>query len=114
MMLVRRPGFSLFGMCLAFAAILGVFTLSGWHSAMVNDADPVHASSIGQSQGEHNKADPDGPIHVVAHAIASIVGISLPQVATVTLVPVVRLWSPHTSFFRAGSDSSRLLRPPQG
>lgn len=111
---VRRPGFLLLGTLLAFAAILGVLTLSAWHSVMVNDADPVHAVSIGQSNGDHKNADPDGPIHVVAHATASIVSIAFPLIAAVMVTPVERLWSSLVSFFRDDSDPSGPLRPPQG
>lgn len=114
MMTVRRPGFALFGALLAFAAILGVVALSGWHSAMVDDSDPVHAVSIGQSDGDHKKADPDGPIHVVAHATASLVSIEAPPVATVLLGLVDQTWLPLVSRFRAGSDPSGPLRPPRG
>lgn len=114
MVTVRRPGFSLFGALLAFAAILGVFALSGWHSAMVDDADPIHAISIGQSDGGHNRVDPDGPIHVVAHATASLVSIEAQPVATVLLGLADEAWLPLVSSFRADSDPSGLLRPPQG
>lgn len=114
MMTVRRPGFSLFGALLAFAAILGVFALSSWHSAVVDDADPIHAVSIGQSDGGHNKADPDGPIHVVAHATASLVSIEAQLVATVLLGLADQAWLPFVSLLRAGSDPSGPLRPPQG
>lgn len=113
-MTVRRPGFSLFGALLSFAAILGVFALSSWHSAVVDDADPVHAVSIGQSDGGHNKADPDGPIHVVAHATASLVSIEGQPVATVIRGLADEAWLPFVSSFRADSDPSGLLRPPQG
>ncbi|GHH25937.1 hypothetical protein GCM10008023_39870 [Sphingomonas glacialis] len=114
MMTVRRPGFSLFGALLAFAAILGVFALSSWHSAVVDDTDPIHAVSIGQSNGRHKKADPDGPIHVVAHATASLVSIEAQPVATVLQGLADQAWLPFVTLFRAGSDPSGPLRPPQG
>lgn len=109
----RRSHFALFGALLAFAAILGISALSVWHSAMVNDADPIHAVSVGHIDGAPSKTDPDGPLHVLAHATGQFLSIDSQPATSVFAALVERVWTPLTAFFRDGSDPSGLLRPPQ-
>lgn len=114
MTMVRRPVFTLLAALLAFAAIFGVFALSGWHSAMVNDADPVHAVSIEHVDTASKQTDPDGPIHLVAHTIAQFLSIAVPATKSVFPALSERIWPLLVPFFRDGSDPSGILRPPQG
>lgn len=114
MTMVRRPGFTLLAALLAFLAILGVFALSGWHSAMVDDADPVHAVSIGHVDPAPDKADPDGPVHLVAHATAQFLSIGMAARPSAFPTRGERVWVPLVPSFRDGSDAAGILRPPQG
>lgn len=109
----RRPYFALLGALLAFAAMLGIASLSVWHSTMVNDADPIHAVSIGHVDSAASNTDPDGPLHVAAHATGQFLSID-PQSATTILATLPeRIWTPFTSLFRDDSAQSGLLRPPR-
>lgn len=109
----RRPYFALIGALLAFAAMLGMASLSVWHSTMVNDADPIHAVSIGHIDSAASKTDPDGPLHVAAHATGQFLSIDPLSATTVFEGLAERLWTPFTSLFRDGSAQSGLLRPPR-
>ena len=113
MMTVRRPGFALVGVLLALAAMLGVLALASWHSAMVNDADPVHAVSVRHLDGAPGEADPDGSLHVVAHATGQFLSVASLPATPVFSAPVARAWAPVTTFFQDDSDPSGLLRPPR-
>lgn len=110
---MRRPRFMLFGVLLAFTAMLGVLALAGWHSAMVNDADPVHPVSVRHVDSAPSQTDPDGPIHVVAHATGQLLPVASPPATPVFSAPVERAWAPIASSFHDDSDPSGLLRPPQ-
>lgn len=108
-----RPLFALLGALLAFAAMLGIASLSVWHSTMVNDADPIHAVSIGHVDGAASKSDPDGPLHVAAHATGQFLSINIQSATTVLASLTERVWTPFASPFRSGSTQFGLLRPPK-
>lgn len=112
-MTASRSRLALFGALLAFVAILGLSALSVWHSAMVNDADPVHAVSVGHIDGTAGTADPDGPLHVAAHATGQILPIANEQATTIFADRIERIWARFAAAFRSGSDPSSLLRPPR-
>lgn len=109
----RQPYFALLGTLLALAAMLGIASLSVWHSTMVNDADPIHAVSIGHVDSAPSNTDPDGPLHVAAHATGQFLSIDPHSATTILAALPERIWTPFTSLFRDGSAQSGLLRPPR-
>jgi hypothetical protein len=109
----RRPYFALLGALLAFMALLGISSLSVWHNAMVNDADPIHAVSVGHIESAESNSDPDGPLHVAAHATGQFLSIDIQSPATIFAAQAERVWTSFTSLFRDGSAQSGLLRPPR-
>lgn len=109
----RRSRFALIGALLAFAALLGISSLSVWHSTMVNDADPIHAVSVGHVDADAGKTDPDGPLHVVAHATGQFLSIDIQPATTVFAARAEQVWTLFKDAFRDGSAQSGLLRPPR-
>ncbi|QBM75942.1 hypothetical protein E2E30_09305 [Sphingomonas sp. AAP5] len=110
----RRSRSALLGAVLALVAMLGLIGLSGWHGAIVHDDDPVHAVSIEHSHGGSDQTDPDGPIHVLAHATGQLLTL---DAATATLRATVvsdRTWPTGIAGLLRGIGPSGLLRPPQG
>jgi hypothetical protein len=109
----RRSYFALLGALLAFVAMLGISSLSVWHSTMLNDADPIHAVSVGHIDSATSNPDPDGPLHVAAHATGQFLSIDTQSATTVLTTRAERIWIPFTSLFRDDSAQSSLLRPPR-
>lgn len=112
-MIARRSRLALFGALLAFAAMLGTSALSVWHSAMATDTDPVHAVSFDHVHIAAGDTDPDGPLHLVAHATGQFLSIASEPARSVLAGRMARVWTRLTVAFRNGSDPSGLLRPPR-
>ena len=98
----------------ALVAVLGLFALSGWHNAIVHDDDPIHVVSVEHDHGSSNQTDPDGPIHVLAHATGQWIGIAAPFHAPAALAIADRVWPSGDYCLRGGIEPSELLRPPRG
>ncbi|WP_343526197.1 hypothetical protein [Sphingomonas sp.] len=105
---------TLLGAVLALVAMLGLVALSGWHSAVVHDDDPVHVASVEHVHGSSQQADPDGPIHVLAHAMGQWIALAGPSATPMRFALVNRVWPIALYDLRAGIDPSELLRPPRG
>lgn len=110
---VRRSWFALLGAMLAIMAMLGLTALSTWHSAVVHDGDPIHAASIGRINGQQ-QPDPDGPIHVAAHATGQ--WLALAEQSAPSVFPMVSelTWAVCDVPFLNGREPAELLRPPRG
>ena len=107
---------ALFAAMLAMIAMLGIVTLSGWHSAIVHGHDPVRAASI---EHDHDRdatrtSDLDAPIHSLAHAAGEWVATAGPFAALMMSSVVGNAWPSADTSFSAGIDPSELLRPPRG
>jgi hypothetical protein len=116
MMTVSRSRSALFGAVLALVAMLGFAALSGWHSATIHDDDGVQATTIEHSH-EHadrdNNDDPDGPIHVAAHATGQGLALTGHAIAAFLRSGAEIAWISFDSLLRSGIDPSELLRPPR-
>ncbi len=113
-MTVRRSRLTLLGAALALIAMIGLSALSGWHSAFVHDHAPAHASSVEHSHGTSGRTDPDGPIHVMAHATGQWLAPAGQPLVPV-LMPVARAaWTIAASAIATNFAPSELLRPPRG
>ncbi len=113
MRLVHHSGRSLLGAVLALAAMLGLIALSGWHGAIVHDDDPIHAVSIRHSHDAPEKADPDAPIHVLAHATGHWIAAAEAFTSPRAILVADRGWAIGIASLRGGIDPSELLRPPR-
>lgn len=111
---MRRSRSALVGAVLALVAMLGIFALSGWHNAVIHDDDPVHFVSVQHDHGSSRQADPDGPIHVLAHATSQWIGFAGTFVTPVPLAVVAQAWPIGDYVLRGGIEPSELLRPPRG
>lgn len=120
MTIARRPRSVLLGAVLALAAMLGFAALSGWHSAAIHNDDPGHVTSLEHSheQADHDKHedhdDPDGPIHLAAHANGQGLALAGQAVAPFSSAPIENAWLSFDSPLKGGIDPSELLRPPRG
>jgi hypothetical protein len=110
---MRRSRFPFAGAILAVVALLGVIAVSGWHNTLVQDDDPVHAASIAHDHAPSKQADPDAPIHLLAHAMGQWVSTTGSFTIAVVMVLADRRWSARAAPFHGGVDPAELLRPPQ-
>lgn len=110
----RRPRFAFLGALLAFSAMFCLVGLSGWHSASVHDHAPAHAATVEHDHDHSRQADPDGPVHLLAHATGQWIALADP-LAMPALADLPNLaWSVLDPSFRVGIDPSELLKPPRG
>jgi len=102
------------GAVLALVAMLGLIGVSGWHNAVIHDDAPIHVSSVEHGHSSSNQADPDAPIHVLAHAtvhwVASVSSLS----ATPMFAVIAPNWPNGDYRLGLGIDPTGLLRPPRG
>ncbi|PJG45757.1 hypothetical protein CAF53_24010 [Sphingobium sp. LB126] len=110
---VRGSRFRLLGAILALLAILGLTALSTWHSAVVHDADPIHAASIGHVDGQQ-QPDPDGPVHVAAHATSQWLALGEQSAPPIFPTVLELTWAVFDVPFLTGRGPAELLRPPRG
>lgn len=97
---------------LALLAVCGLVGMSGWHSAMVHDDDPVHAGSVLHRHAE-TRNDPDAPIHMLAHSVGQwFVDAGVIQVTCLIAVPRIR-WTITRDDLLGGVATATLLRPPR-
>lgn len=111
---MRRSQSALFGAWLALVAVMGLFVLSGWHNAVVHDDDPIHVVSVEHDHGSSRQTDPDGPIHVLAHATGQWISFAAPFQAPTLFAVADRVWSSGVYRLKGGIEPSELLRPPRG
>jgi hypothetical protein len=114
MMTAWRSRSALLGAVLALVAMLGFAMLSGWHSATIHDDDPVHMTSAEHTHEHADHDDPDGPIHLAAHASGQAFALAGQAVGPVSSAPIENAWFSFESPLRGGIDPSELLRPPRG
>lgn len=108
-----RSRSAFFSAVLAVIALFGVIALTGWHNAIVHDEDAIHLSVIEHRHTPPKQADPDAPIHLIAHAIAQWVSTSGPFTTPIVTVTADQTWSALDASFRSGIDPAELLRPPR-
>ncbi|MHA0337297.1 hypothetical protein [Sphingomonas aquatilis] len=111
---MRQTRSALLGAVLALVAMLGLVMLSSWHNAMVHDDDPVHLVSVEHDHGSSNQADPDGPIHVLAHATGQWIPFADVVPSSVQATTATRTWLAGIYHLRGSIEPSGLLRPPRG
>lgn len=111
---IRATRSALLGAVLALVAMLGVVALSSWHNAIVHHDDPVHLLSIEHDHGPSNPADPDGPVHVLAHVTGQWVATADAVTAPVLFTVAAQVWPVGDYRLRSGIKPSELLRPPRG
>jgi hypothetical protein len=109
-----HPQFALLGAVLALIAVLGLSALSGWHSASVQDLDPVHAASVEHSHDRSVPGDPDGPIHVAAHATGQWLAAAGHFLSPAATLMTRQVWMTVAAPIPGGFDPAGLLRPPRG
>ncbi|WP_332790657.1 hypothetical protein [Sphingomonas sp. GB1N7] len=88
--------------------------LSGWHGAIVHDHEPFHAASVEYDHDRSKPSDPDGPVHMLAHATGELIALAGPLATPTVAVVSDQSWSPRDTFLRSEIDPSELLRPPRG
>ncbi|WP_454280350.1 hypothetical protein [Sphingomonas sp. Marseille-Q8236] len=94
--------------------MIGLVALSSWHSAVVHDDNPVHVASVEHVHGSSNQVDPDGPIHVLAHATGQWLALADIFATPAQFAPVTQVWPIEVYDLQAGIDPSEPLRPPRG
>ncbi len=114
MIATRRLRASAIGAMLALVAVLGLVALTGWHHAVVHDDDPVHAVAVRHDHASTALADPDGSVHLLAHATGQWIAFAATAPTAPALTDVVRIWPIGRHDLGSGIDPSGLLRPPRG
>ena len=110
----RRSRSALMAALLALLAMLGVAALSGWDGATFHADDPIHAASVRHDRIDDIRRDPDGAVHLAAHATGH--GIAIPNDAATPTPPLETqvAWTPGVAIFGPGLTDASLLRPPRG
>lgn len=98
---------------LAFIAVLGMVALSGWHGATIHDDDPVHAASVEHSHADTDQDDPDGAIHLAAHAVGQSLAVPAHIEPSHLVVELASIWPSGELAGLRGLDPTSLLRPPR-
>lgn len=99
---------------LALLAMLAMTALSGWDGATFHAVDPLHAAAVQHDRVDDMRSDPDGAVHVAAHAAGH--GLAIPDDAATPMPPLARrmAWMPAIAIMGPGLHGSSLLRPPRG
>lgn len=102
------------GALLALLAMLTMAAVSGWDGATFHADDPLHAASVQHDRIEGARQDPDGAVHLAAHAAGH--GLALPGAVAAPMPPLPRrmAWTPGVSLIGPGLTGRSLLRPPRG
>jgi hypothetical protein len=108
----RRSRSAILGALLAWLAVLGVFSLSTWHSADFHDHEPAHVASVVQVH-DQQAPDPDSAIHVAAHMVGHSIAVPGATVASAASAALATRWQRDRSELRRGLDPTSLLRPPR-
>lgn len=98
---------------LAVVAVFGLIALSGWHNAVIHDDDTIHVTSIEHRHTPSRQADPDAPIHLLAHAVGQWITTAGSFATPAGAVLASRNWAPLEACLRHGIDPAALLRPPR-
>ena len=112
----RRRSSSLF-ILLAFAALLGMASISGWHSASFHDDAPGQGASLAHGHAEAHQQDPSSEqgdsVHLAAHAIGH--GIDLPVADATAQMPkpVEITFDVGEADPLVGLKAAAFLRPPR-
>lgn len=112
-MTLRRSRFNAVSIVLAVVALFGIIVVSGWHGSIIHYDVTSHASSPDHVYAPAKPADPDAPIHLIAHAMGQWVPIAGPLAIPVVAVIADRNWARVRTPFRGGIDPAALLRPPR-
>lgn len=110
----RKSRRTFLGAVLAVIAVFGLIALSGWHNTVVHDDDAIHVTSIEHRHGPSKQADPDAPIHLLAHAVGQWVATTGLLAAPAVSMIVLHNWAAFEACLRGGIDPAALLRPPRG
>lgn len=99
---------------LALLAMLAMAALSGWDGATFHADDPLHAASVQHDRIDNLRGDPDGAVHLAAHAVGH--GLAIPDDAATPMPPLARqvAWMPGVAIMGPGLNGTSLLRPPRG
>lgn len=109
----RKPRPTFLGAVVAVIAVFGLIALSGWHNAVVHDDDAIHVTSIEHRHGSSRQADPDAPIHSLAHAVGQWVTTAGSLTAPAVAMSAAHNWATVEVCLRSGIDPAALLRPPR-
>lgn len=109
----RKLRLASIGAILAVLAVFGLIALSGWHSAVIHDDDAIHVTSVEHYHGPSKQADPDAPIHLIAHAVSQWVTTAASVAAPAAAMIAAQDWAACDASLRGGIDPAALLRPPR-
>lgn len=115
--IARRLPMPVLSALLALLAVFGVCALSGWHASNFEDLPTAHGSvleHVHDHDHDHaNQTDPDGAVHIAAHAVAQ--GMAIPDAAVMTYSASssALLWTSMLVAGRLQKAPFSLLRPPR-